>query len=136
MILKFFENLFLVILTQSRFIWQKTMISIYDGKIHKVWENRAKFLIGIWDSQPQNKFKQKVGIFSIHHQPVLVQWVISFNYLPCCRSALIFWVKDFWEFVQSVFAIFLQSDFLFFLQSDFLIFLTIWFSNFFYNLIF
>ena len=65
---------------------------------------------------------------------MLVQWVIS---------ALILWVKDFWEFVQSVFAIF-TILFSIFLQSDFLIFLTIWFSIFFpisffnvsYNLIF
>ena len=86
-----------------------------------IWEDRAKILIGIENPSPKTNSRQKVDIFSIHHQPVLVQWVISFNYLPCCRSALIFWVKDFWEFVQSVFAIFFTSDF--FLQYDFIIFL-------------
>ena len=62
-ILNFFENLFLVILTQSRFIWQKTMISIYDGKIHKVWEDRAKFLIGIENPSPKINSSKKLVYF-------------------------------------------------------------------------
>ena len=123
------------------------MISIYDGKIHKVWEDTAKFLIGIENPSPKTNSRQKIGIFSIHHQPVLVQWVISFNYLPCSRSALIFeWRTSeslynlflqffynliFYFFYNLTFNFFLQSDFLIFLQSDFQIFFTIWFFNFF-----
>ena len=95
-------------------------------KFEKIW-------IGIENPRPKT-----IGIFSIHHQPVLVQWVISFNYLPCSRSALIFeWRTSeslynlflqffynliFYFFYNLTFNFFLQSDFLIFLQSDFPIF--------------
>ena len=94
-------------------------------------------MIGIENPSPKTNSRQKVDIFSTHHQPVLVQWVISLNYLPCCRSALIFWVQSFWEFVQSDFAIFFIIWFSIFwvqdiweiVQSDFAEHPTLFFNS-------